>query len=375
MLGGILRNVCSLSFVYLSPYQTVLNQQITRRCLNSIILFNLRLPQLTNRKSQPMKSLIALFLTSTLIVSFSQSPCLSTEYDNSQATYYVDLLPGESTGNCSFANDSVIPNYAALHSGMYNGPGGSEPAKWCGVCLEVTGQIGTETIQVVDQCPTCAHSIQDLDLSPEVFENIVGPHTQGIGPLSWHEVPCPRSKPIYCHIQGSNQWYAKVIIAGHRNRITLVEIENSGIWEASTRTEDNAWEFFNLGTQNTYKIRITDIFGEVVFIENINPSLVAATFAGTNNFTPCSITGSEDWNAPANITAFPNPTKDAIVFEGVTNITSIEFVNTSGASIHTETNPGYENMRFDVSSFTAGLYLVNFYQQNGEVISKRVSVE
>lgn len=322
-----------------------------------------------------MKTLFTTLLALFTVLSFSQGECLGTEYDNSQATYYVDLLPGETTGNCTFPNDSVIPNYAALHTGMYNGPGGSEPAKWCGVCLEVTGQIGTEIIQVVDQCPTCAHSIQDLDLSPEAFESIVGPHTQGIGPLTWHEVSCPRTNPIYCHIQGSNQWYAKVIVAGHTNRITSVEMENNGVWQSSTRSEDNGWEFFNLGTQNTYRIRVTDIFGEIVFIEGINPSLVSATFAGTTNFAPCTITGSEDWNKPASITAFPNPAEDAVVFEGLEHIHSIEFINVTGVSVHKEANPGFESMRFDVSSFTPGLYLVNFHQKNGEVVSKRVSVE
>jgi hypothetical protein len=155
-----------------------------------------------------------------------------------------------------------------------------------------------------------------------------------------------------------------------------VEIENGSTWVGSTRSEDNGWEFFDLGAQSTYRIRVTDIFGEIVYIEGINPSLESAIFAGTNNFTPCmGPPGTNDFLEAANITAFPNPTDDVIVFEGVTNISSVEFVNTSGISIHTEVNPGYDNVSLDVSSFDSGLYLVRFYGQNGAMVSKRVSVE
>lgn len=320
-----------------------------------------------------MKHLIAIGFWVTISSVFAQGTCIGTEHPNGQATYYVGLPTGQ--GNCTFESDSVVPNYAALATGMYNGPGGLEPAKYCGVCVEVTGPKGTATIQIVDQCPTCEHSEQDLDLSPEVFEEIVGPLTIGIGDISWHEVSCPRQHPIYMHIQGSHEWYGKVIIAGHVNRIMRVEVENGpNNWIDLERQEDNGWES-NLGGHFSYNFRITDLFGEVLTISNVDLRIGNGVITGTTNFTPCTITATENLMNKSNITAFPNPASDAVVFDGLKGITSFEIVNTNGTAVHKEKIPGYESLRLDLSAFTPGIYVVRFYSKESQIATHRISIQ
>lgn len=320
-----------------------------------------------------MRNLFTISIWAFTSSIFAQGTCIGTEYTNSQATYYVGLPTG--VGNCTFDSDSVVPNYAALATGMYNGPGGLEPAKYCGTCVEVTGPIGTATIQIVDQCPTCEHSEQDLDLSPEVFQQIVGSLTIGIGALSWHEVSCPRQHPIYMHIQGSHEWYGKVIIAGHVNRIARVEVENGpNNWVDMIRQEDNGWES-SLGGHFSYNFRITDIFGEIVTISGIDLRIANGVVSGTTNFTPCTITATEDLKSSPLISAYPNPANDAIVFEGLTGVTDFELLNNSGLVVHKESVHGYQSLSLELSAFTHGLYLIRFYGDDQVLDTQRIAIE
>lgn len=317
-----------------------------------------------------MQKLLLLFMLGATLHIHAQSNCAPEVYSSGQATYYLLLEQGR-IGNCTFINDSVKPYYAALATGMYNGPGGSEPGKWCGACVEVTGQRGTEIVQIVDQCPTCENSFQDLDLSPQAFEAIVGPLSQGIGPLSWHEVPCPRfNKPIYVIIQGSNQWYGKVIVAGHNNRIGRVEIKNGTVWEDMERGEDNGWVKGNLGGLNSYDVRITDIFGEQVTVTGVDLRVGDGMVMGDSNFDPCVVASSTDFAAYQFIEQYPNPVEDRINFSGVSGISNIQILNAHGASVADKIlSSSSDELSINTTDLTMGLYFVQF-KKDGAVVHR-----
>lgn len=311
-----------------------------------------------------VKQLLSITLGISSLALVGQSECSTTLYDQGEATYY-NLLENGSVGNCTFVNDSVKPYYAALATGMYNGAGGAYPAEFCGACLEVTGPLGTEIIQVVDQCPTCILE-QDLDLSPQAFAVIVGPTSVGRAHISWFEVACPwGNKPLDVIIQGSNQWYGKVIIAGHKNRINKVEIENGTTWQTMVRGEDNGWVKGGLGGHASFRIRVTDIFGEEIIVPGVDLSVGDGRVIGPDNFTGCYITGEEEINSFDYISTFPNPATNMVTFEGINKVDEIRIFNTLGVLVDAITISNVATIaNVDISSYTTGMYAVQMISNN-----------
>tara|TARA_B100001094_G_C17662041_1_gene544703 strand:- start:219 stop:461 length:243 start_codon:yes stop_codon:yes gene_type:complete len=70
---------------------------------------------------------------------------------------------------------------------------------------------------------------------------VVGHKDIGIGDFDWKEVSCPWTIPIDVIVEGLNQWYAKVIISNHINRVTKVEVHQDGFRYTMPRCEDNGW--------------------------------------------------------------------------------------------------------------------------------------
>ena len=148
------------------------------------------------------------------------SSCAATKDDGlAEATFYYLLENGSSTTvTCSFdaVNDIKGTFYGALETARLHGSQAkSDPAKYCGMCASVTGPAGTATVHIADECPDCKDKNTgdtDIDLSPQAFAAIVGSESIGRASITWEEVSCPWTSPIHIIVQGSNQWYCKVIV-------------------------------------------------------------------------------------------------------------------------------------------------------------------
>lgn len=304
------------------------------------------------------------------IAAHAQSPCDPKVYQGT-ATYYTSLDDATGTarsGNCSFVNDDVKPYYGAAYTPVYDN------SNFCGVCAEVTGKKGTQIIEIVDQCPTCKVD-GDIDLSPAAFKVIIGDLSIGTGNITWHVVACPLTgKNVRVVTQGSNQWYAKVIIEQHVNKINKVEIKNGNDWVNMKRTQDNGWENSStISIAGNTQVRVTDVYGEQVVVDGVEiASGTNKTFTGTSNFKPCTIASVEDALAANNILLYPNPACESIVVDGVINFQKINVFNTMGELVMTtKVNPSKNTLRMNLSNLKTGIYTMQFVSgSNAQVMKK-----
>lgn len=298
-------------------------------------------------------------------LSNAQSPCDATVYSG-DGTFYIDAeAPGSETAtfNCSFKNANIKPYYGAMNSPQY------ATADYCGVCVELTGNAGTkgtQIIEIVDKCPECLTG--DIDLSNQAFVAIFGDLGIGRANMSWHEVACPWSTtPVNVTTEGSNQWYAKLIIAKHKNRIKKVEMYSGSAWVNFTRGSDNGW-IGSVNVPGTTQVRITDVFDQQIIVDNVEvASGQATTFQGTSNFSPCLSTDVADYETVRNVNIYPNPAVDALVFDDIQGIKSIQVYNLAGQLVRAELLPGgASRTQFNISNFAAGSYTVQL--SNGNAI-------
>jgi len=284
-----------------------------------------------------------------------------------QATYYTLLESGASTVvNCSFDAVADIKGtfYGALETVTLHGSGA---AKYCGMCVEMTGPKSTEIVHITDECPDCHEHNSgdtDIDLSTPAFNAIVGPIGIGRADITWKEVSCPWTTPLQVIVQGSNQWYAKVIIANHTNRIANVEVQQAGSWFALTRGTDNGWESKGVTSNEVSKsFRITDIYGEEIIVTgisfNANPTNSKNYAQGTTNFPACGLTTStEDVNSLNYVSIFPNPANNTITLEGLEDVETIQIINLNGQVMLTEFLGGSASIgSIDISNLASGIYV------------------
>jgi hypothetical protein len=321
-----------------------------------------------------MKNLfLALFALPCFVVGANaQSNCNSKVYSQGSATYYTLLDDAAGTarsGNCSFVNSDVKPYYGAMYTPVYDN------SNYCGVCVEVTGKKGTQIIQIVDQCPSCQVD-GDIDLSPAAFQVIIGDLSIGKSPISWKAVACPLAgKNIRVSTQGSNQWYAKVIIEQHVNKIKAVEIYNSSSWKSLVREADNGWTTSGVSIPGNTQVRITDIFNEQVVVDGVEiASGTNKTFTGTSNFKPCITTSLEDLSAVRNIQIYPNPASDQILIDDVKDIQLINVYNVLGELVMTkQVHPSQDKLMMDISALETGIYTLHFTTRNNVEAVKKIA--
>jgi hypothetical protein len=248
-------------------------------------------------------------------------------------------------------------------------------SNYCGVCVEVTGKKGTQIIQIVDQCPSCQVE-GDIDLSPAAFQVIVGDLNIGKSMISWKAVACPLAgKNIRVSTQGSNQWYAKVIIEQHVNKIKAVEIYNNSSWKSLTREADNGWTTSGVSIPGNTQVRITDIFNEQVVVDGVEiASGTNKTFTGTSNFKPCITTAVEAVSAVRAIQIYPNPAGDFIVIDDVQDIQMVNVYNTLGELvIIKQINPSQNKLMMDISALETGIYTLHFMAGNNVQAVKKIA--
>jgi expansin (peptidoglycan-binding protein) len=326
-----------------------------------------------------IKKLLFVLLAAAAVSVNGAPSCSGTSSTGAYATFYLLLEDGSSTKvTCTFEADSVKGSYyGALDDALFDGVVGSAGASgYCGACVEMTGPVGTATVQIVDKCPTCSHSSYDIDLSPQAFAAIVGDQIVGVKPVTWTEVPCPwGTKPVHVITQGSNQWYGKFIIGGHVNRINKVEVGPAGgSMTAFTRGTDNGWT--GAPGSPIVDVKITDIYGQEVTVSGVDVS-VDPTYSitnGTSNFPPCSITSAQNINSMDYVSAYPNPAENQITFEGISGVTKLEVVNTLGEVVGAQNlNGSIEQISVDITGLTAGLYVVKM--SNGSSVSTSTFVK
>jgi expansin len=202
---------------------------------------------------------------------------------NGSVTYYT--FPGAGAQvNCSFAVTGTDPDtvagvstgggeyFGAMNTADYNN------AAVCGACVEIT-RDGTRTVDVtiVDQCPTASNpkcKTGHIDLSEQAFLQI-GTASEGylgtgngasVGVISWKYIPCPVTTDVSFEIKpGSTQYYAPVLVEGHRYPITSVQVKMGGTWASATRASYNYWLVGGgaLGV-GPFDVRAIDINGSVV---------------------------------------------------------------------------------------------------------------
>ena len=316
---------------------------------------------------------LSLFALSCFTIGANaQSNCDPKVYSQGSATYYtlLDDAPGTNrSGNCSFVNNDIKPYYGAMYTPIYDN------SNYCGVCVEVTGKKGTQIIQIVDQCPTC-HVDGDIDLSPAAFKAVIGELSIGKSTISWKAVACPLAgKNIRVSTQGSNQWYAKVIIDQHVNKIKAVEIYNNSSWKSMDRGTDNGWVGSGVSIPGNTQVRITDIFNEQVVVDGIEiASGTNKTFTGTSNFKPCITTSVETVSVVRNIQVYPNPANDLIIIEDVADLQFVNVYNTLGELVMTkQINPSQNKVMMDISTLETGVYMLHFTANNNVQAVKRIA--
>jgi expansin (peptidoglycan-binding protein) len=96
------------------------------------------------------------------------------------ATYFIPEDQGGSTGACGPQED-VNSNIVAINAPQYGSMSGV--SDWCGQEIEISGPAGTTTAVVNDACPECAYG--SLDLTPAVYDQVVGDFDAGEADITW----------------------------------------------------------------------------------------------------------------------------------------------------------------------------------------------
>jgi hypothetical protein len=307
-----------------------------------------------------------------------QACATTTDDDQAEATFYTNLEDETHplyTGNvtCSYTRADILgTNYGALETRTLHGsgtyPNFSDPAKYCGMCVEMTGANGTAIIQVVDECPDCwEHNSgnTDIDLSPSAFAAVVGDQSIGRDDMTWKEVSCPWQTPLHIIVQGSNQWGVKVIVGNHVNRIAKVEAEQAGTYYDLQRGVDNGWTSYHLpeGTLNEISktFRVTDIYGSEIIVSGIdfsaNPTNSQTDAA--SNFPVCGLTTSNGFVNTLNyVSVYPNPSTSSVTFVGIEDAKTIEIINLNGRVVATrQFSQAHYQISLDISGLAPGIYV------------------
>ena len=301
-----------------------------------------------------LRFLYSFFLIHSFTV-FSQSICDSTVH-NGHASYY-NLIEKGNGGNCSFKNEFVKPYYGAVSNSFYKG------SQSCGVCLELTGRGGSEIIQVIDRCPGCGKN--DIDLSPQAYQKIMGSMSGVNNSITWYEVTCPWSgEPLSVKTIGANTWFVKLFVYRAKNRIKSVEIKANGKWLPMKRGNDNGWSAGSLGGYKSYEIRVTDVFGQQVSGITINPRS-PKTYYAEENFIPCIGTKNFDYEKFRQVTYHFPSDNNLVEFDDVINIKKIEIHNLLGELVFDQIYLGTANkIQADLDCLPNGSYTVSLYTES-----------
>lgn len=179
-----------------------------------------------------------------------------------RATYY----DATGDGNCMFGPSPQDLMVAAISHEDYGNPdpAAGPAAIYCGAYVEVTGELGSVIVRIVDKCPDAICTSGHLDLSREAFARIA-PLEKGLVPITWRVVSPELDRPLAYHIKpGSNQWWTAIQVRHHRNPIvSLAYRDAQGQWQPLLRQDYNYFVGFNMGP-GPYTLRVTDRYGHTL---------------------------------------------------------------------------------------------------------------
>jgi expansin (peptidoglycan-binding protein) len=143
-------------------------------------------------------------------------------------------------------------------------------SKTCSACMEVTGPLGTVTVEVVENCGgACVDG--EIELSREAFE-LVADASEGHADVSWRLVPCQRTGPIaFAYEPDSHEWFAGIQIRNPALPVAELDIRFSDAVGWVT-LEMDGWNHFpisdDLGS-GPFDFRVRAIDGQELLEENI----------------------------------------------------------------------------------------------------------
>ena len=183
----------------------------------------------------------------------------------------TEYSAGDGDGACSFgpAANMMI---AAMNYTDY------DDSKACGAYVLVHASDGASiTVLITNECPApCAPG--QLDLSQQAFAKLANP-TAGLIPITWQLLSPDLSNDISIRYKtGSSQYWCGIQVIGHRNPVSLLEVDTSSGWQQLPRTDYNYFLSAN-GSGCGDAIRVTDIYGQQLTIAGlaVSPNVVQPT--------------------------------------------------------------------------------------------------
>lgn len=236
-----------------------------------------------------------------------------TTQDAGRATFYEEI----DQGSCGFGADHA-PYIAAPAEWMMG-----QHARVCGAYVQVTSQgaVGpngdatcatgdTITFEVTDTCPAqgnerwCANpSVAHFDLGAAAFAALGTPACGVLTGLTWQWVEMPGDAPLRIRSKdGVNAWWYAFFVLDHRSALARAEVRDSSgdAWLEARHQSYNAWVVENAksGFVPPLSIRLTDLHGQVVTLENVVTSLAESTEFPTTQQFPAGKGGGDPLSLP-----------------------------------------------------------------------------
>ena len=176
---------------------------------------------------------------------------------NGKATFYS----ANSGGNCGFGDITGTIDTAAAELLIYDGSNG------CGVCYEVTGELGSKIVMIADSCPSCDQVTSTgkihLDLDERVFP-YVDDKTKGIIDTSIRMVPCEVSGNVKLHITESNAYYFNAYVSNYKIGVKALQISlDDGDYINVERKSHNRF-IADVSNPSSLRVKIISISGEEI---------------------------------------------------------------------------------------------------------------
>jgi len=213
------------------------------------------------------------------------------------ASFYTASRGGE----CGFGPPSSDA-YAALGTAEYASGGA------CGEWLDVTGPAGVTRVEVVDECPGCPPG--KIDLSKAAFTRI-GALSAGIIPVSYTTVVDPQPPTaMRVKVKGGTAYSAlSVVIDGHGDRLSTVELQTPAGFVPLRRGSDNHWTAPSGAVAAPFTLRVSDVYGHQVTAGGL--SLDPSAFQQTTAMLYGAPAPSASAGPSASTSPSPSPSPDA----------------------------------------------------------------
>ena len=304
-----------------------------------------------------MKSIISICFATTLSYLSAQGLCSTTEF-NGSGTYYA----ASGTPSCSFEASVIDDHYAAMNAAQFNN------ADYCGTCLEITGQVGTTIVQIIDECATCPAN--NIDMSPIAFTEAVGDLMIGTGAISWKQVSCPWTTNLKLNTFSSSPWYCSVVIENHVNDLSAVQLFANGTWNSLTRTNYNSWtnNGFSLNGESSYDFRVTDCYGQTINITGVDLGGAQQIYQAMENFIPCSNLGINPKNQQGFLL---KETNEHWAITAENGIKSVQLLDQTGKILMDGMSQSDEIV-LSKNNIASGVYFIQVQSENGQLARFKV---